>query len=90
MDDVIDNRDAGRFELTVEGQMAFADYQIRGDRMVLPHTVVPRPLEGRGLAARLVKAALERARAEGLKVVSACSYVAAYMKRHPETQDLLA
>lgn len=90
MDDVIDNQAAGRFELTVEGQTAFADYHIRGGQMVLPHTVVPRPLEGRGLAARLVAAALDRARAEGLKVVPACSYVAAYMKRHPETQDLLA
>ena len=54
------------------------------------HTGVPRPLEGRGIAAQLVATALAWARTQGHKVKPTCSYVAAYMRRHPETQDLLA
>jgi predicted GNAT family acetyltransferase len=37
----------------------------------------------------MVKAALDHARAHGLKVAPVCSYVRAYMRRHPETQGLL-
>jgi predicted GNAT family acetyltransferase len=58
--------------------------------LLLTHTEVPPALEGRGIAAALVKAALDWARAEGLRVRPLCSYVVAYMRRHPETQDLLA
>ena len=58
--------------------------------LVLHHTEVPAALQGQGVAAALVQAALAWARAEGLRVRPVCSYVAAYMKRHPETQDLLA
>jgi len=54
------------------------------------HTGVPAAIGGRGVAAALVRAALDHARGEGLKVVPACSYVAAYFKRHPQDADLLA
>jgi predicted GNAT family acetyltransferase len=54
------------------------------------HTYVPPSLEGRGIAGALVRAALEHARTAGWRVQPACSYVAAYMRRHPETADLLA
>ncbi len=53
------------------------------------HTYVPSPLEGQGIAATLVAAALAYARHEGLRVRPTCSYVARYMRRHPETLDLL-
>lgn len=79
-----------RFETTVDGQVAVADYETADGVMALTHTVVPRALEGRGIAAQLVAAALNHARANGLKVNPVCSYVAAYMLRHPETQNLRA
>jgi predicted GNAT family acetyltransferase len=47
-------------------------------------------MEGKGIASRLVKGALDDARRQGLKVVPLCSFVAAYIDRHPEEQDLLA
>jgi predicted GNAT family acetyltransferase len=56
---------------------------------MLTHTGVPKPLRGRGIAAELVRAALEHARSRGLKVRPDCSYTEAYMRRHPETLDLL-
>ncbi len=58
--------------------------------MLIVHTEVPPQLEGRGIAAALVRAAFEHAEPPGFKVVPACSYVRAYVRRHPETQALLA
>jgi predicted GNAT family acetyltransferase len=83
------NTDASRFEAVVEGQVCMASYRIFGKVMMLTHTGVPRALRGRGIAAQLVQAALDHARARGLKVRPDCSYSEAYMQRHPETQDLL-
>jgi predicted GNAT family acetyltransferase len=81
--------DAGCFELLLDGHRCELDYRLQSGVMAITHTGVPRALEGRGLAARLVQAALAHARAEGLRVRPVCSYVATYMRRHPETQDLL-
>ncbi len=87
---VAHDRAAHCFETRVDGQRCEARYEMIDGVMWLVHTGVPRRLEGRGIAARLVRAALDHARAEGLKVQPACSYVRAYMRRHPETRDLIA
>jgi uncharacterized protein len=68
---------------------AICAYRQHGQVLVLHHTEVPRALEGQGIAAALVQSALAWARSQGLQVRPTCSYVAAYMRRHPETQDLL-
>lgn len=54
------------------------------------HTEVPEALEGRGIAGRIVRFALDDVRARGLKAVPRCPYVAGYISRHPEYQDLVA
>lgn len=79
-----------RFEATVEGQRCVADYQLRGNVMWMTHTGVPDAVAGRGIAAVLVRTALEWAAAQGHQVEPSCSYVAAYMRRHPDTLRLLA
>ena len=79
-----------RFETTVDGQLCVAEYQLRGNVMWMTHTLVPPAVGGRGIAAELVRVALAHAQAHGLKVQPACSYVGAYMARHPETNPLLA
>ena len=85
--------DAQRFVVTTPQGLALCSYRLdpgaRGDVLVLHHTEVPAALEGRGIAAALVAAALTWARSQGLRVQPLCSYVAAYMRRHPETLDLL-
>jgi predicted GNAT family acetyltransferase len=55
----------------------------------MTHTEVAPELEGQGIAAELVRAALAHAREHGLKVRPLCSYVQAYTRRHPEVQSLL-
>jgi len=85
----IHNETASRFETRVDGHLCIAQYRLVDGVMWLTHTEVPPPIGGRGIAARLVRAALDHARAQGLKVRPACSYVHTYMRRHPDTQDLL-
>jgi hypothetical protein len=87
---VIHNAAAQRFEVTVDGLLCEASYRLDGTVMRMTHTGVPQALEGRGIAAALVGAALAHARAQGLRIRPQCSYVQVYMRRHPETQDLLA
>lgn len=83
------NPAASRFEAFVDGALLRADYRMSGRVMHIVHTEVPHALEGRGLAGQVVRAALDYARANGLKVDPVCGYVRAYMRRHRETQDLL-
>ena len=80
---------ASRFTATVDGQLCVCQYRMFGGLMMFTHTGVPRALRGRGIAAELVRVALDHARAQGHKVRPDCSYVEAYMRRHPETLDLL-
>jgi hypothetical protein len=87
---VVHNAAAQRFESVVDGLLCEASYDIADGVMRMLHTGVPRQLEGRGIAASLVKAAMEHARTQGLRVKPLCSYVRVYMRRHPETLDLLA
>lgn len=88
--DIVHRPEIGRFEATVDGLRCEADYVLQNGIVRMTHTGVPRALEGRGIAAALVSHALSWARAEGHKVQPLCSYVVAYMRRHPEWQDLQA
>ena len=89
--DIRNNEQQSQFETTVDGHVAYAAYDLEDpDRIVFTHTIVPDELSGRGIAGEVVKYGLEHARAKNLKVVPQCTYVAAYIKRHAEYQDLLA
>jgi predicted GNAT family acetyltransferase len=87
---VTHNEAAQRFETHVQGQLARADYRLADGVMHLYHTEVPVQFEGRGIAALLVHAAMAHARAHGLKVRPACSYVRTFMARFPQYGDLRA
>jgi predicted GNAT family acetyltransferase len=90
MSDVSNNQERSRYELVEQGHTAFAAYAIQGDVITFTHTIVPSALQGMGVASRLIGAALADVREHGLKVVAQCSFVAAYIARHPEWRDLLA
>ena len=88
--DVVHDAVQQRFECVVDGLRCVADYRLADGIMRMTHTFVPPALAGRGLAAALVRAALAHAQANGLRVEPLCSYVRAYMHRHPDTLALLA
>lgn len=81
---------SSRFIAEIDGHLAHADYTLDGTRMTFTHTFVPTELRGRGIAEQLVRPALVHARANNLRVVPACSYVATFIERHREFADLLA
>ena len=76
-----------RYELATEHGLAVAVYREQGDRAIFTHTEVPSADEGKGIATRLVRAALDDTRRRGLKIVPACSFVVAFVRRHPEYND---
>lgn len=86
---VTDNPAAHRFETVVDGHLAIAEYNLIAGGIVFTHTEVPQALEGRGIGKALIVHALGEARGRGLKVIPICPFFAAYMKKHPETHDLV-
>lgn len=87
---VFHNESAHRFELQVEELRAFLTYRRFPDLIIFDHTEMPKPLEGKGLAANLARYALDFARENHLRVVPLCSYVSGFLRKHPEYQDLVS
>lgn len=79
-----------RYEMQVEGQVAFINYRREGRIVSLTHAEVPAALNGRGIGSALVRGTLEQIKAAGDQVRPLCSFVVAYMGRHPEYDSLRA
>ena len=85
------NEAKGQYEILVGREVAgFATYADANGVRNLPHTVVDPKFRGQGLSKPLMKAALDDARAEGLKVTPSCPAVARYIEQNPSYRDLLA
>lgn len=88
-DAVVHNSAQHRFEFAVDEQTVFTEYRLSSGVMTFFHTLTPPALRGRGLAGKVVQAALEYARREKLKVNPLCWYVAGHIDSHPEFRELL-
>ncbi|MFY8123624.1 MAG: GNAT family N-acetyltransferase [Silanimonas sp.] len=92
--DIVHRDVEARFEARLDGhrgELRYVRREIEGRSvMVIPSVVVDRAIEGRGVAGALTRAALEWARAEGLRVDPVCPYVDAWLRRHPEFAGLRA
>lgn len=88
---VRNNKSRHRYELEIDGAIAFASYRETGSVITFTHTEVPEALSGKGIGSRLAKGALQLARDAGEKVAATCPFIAAYLKRHKaEYEDILA
>jgi predicted GNAT family acetyltransferase len=87
---VRDNPDLRRFELEVEGLIAFANYRRDSGVVTITHTEVPRHLNGKGHGSELVRGTLDLIRERGVKVRPMCPFVGFFIRQHPEYADLLA
>jgi len=74
---------ASRFETIVEGHQSVAEYRLAGNDMIFTHTYVPPELRGRSIASQLIRVGVDFARKENKNIVPQCSYVAAWLQRHP-------
>jgi uncharacterized protein len=84
MNTIEHDSDTQRFSTKVENVEAVLDYTVAAGVMTITHTGVPPEIGGRGIAADLMRAALNAAKEAGWTVYPACSYAAAYMRRHPD------
>jgi predicted GNAT family acetyltransferase len=87
MAEVVHNRTQHRFELGIEGSEALATAWYRDDadgHRVLTHTEVPNEFSGQGIGSRLARAVFDDARANGIKLVLKCPFMAGWFARHPE------
>ena len=81
---------ARRFAADVDRGEAVVDYELIGDDTLdLRRTFVSEELRGEGLAAKVVQHALDWARSHDKKVVATCPYVARFIERHPEYDELV-
>lgn len=87
--EVKDNPAESRFEVTVDGHLAIAEYRLTDKTIIFSHTEVPEALGGRGVGKALVLAGLKSARERGLLVAPVCTFFAGYIQKHPETHDLV-
>jgi uncharacterized protein len=74
---------ASRLTVELEGHTGQLDYVLAGNVMSITHTRVPSAIGGRGVAAELMRSALDLAASNKWTVNAVCSYAIAYMKRHP-------
>jgi predicted GNAT family acetyltransferase len=82
-----DNRQASRFELTIDGETAFLVYERTEEALTLVHTEVPPALRGRKIGDRLVEAALAAGHSAGLRIVAVCPFVRAYLKKRRQPAE---
>lgn len=87
--EVVHNPERHRFEIRYGNDLAQLQYRLREGAIVYVHTEVPPSLERHGIAGKLAKHGLDYARANGLRVVPLCPYVAAYIEQHPQYADLV-
>jgi hypothetical protein len=79
-----------KFYMIVDGLESHLEYSRMISVLYLNHTYVPNALRGKGIAGKIVKAALTYAEENNLKIIPSCSYVADYVQRHKEYEFLLA
>lgn len=86
---VTHNEKEQRFEILAEGELAYLEYRFYKGDIALMHTYVPGKIEGKGIASALAKFALEHAKNNKLPVMVYCPFVGAFLKRHPEYNELV-
>jgi predicted GNAT family acetyltransferase len=93
MTGIVHNRRDHRFELGIADSDAVATAWYRDDangHRLLTHTEVPGEFSGQGIGSRLARAVFDDARANGIKLVLECPFLASWFARHPEYADVVA
>jgi len=89
MPEVSDNTARHRYEMVVDGHTAFVTYALRGDKMTLIHTEVPKELGGKGVGSALARGVLDTVRKQGLRVVAECEFITGFIQKNQAYADLL-
>jgi predicted GNAT family acetyltransferase len=90
MDQFRDNEADHRFELEIDGIVAFVTYRKSPGAITLVHTDVPSALGGKGVGSKLARASLDAVRAQGARLSVECDFIRSFIAKSAEYQDLLA
>lgn len=86
-----DNQEKHRFELHVGTELAaFAEYNVLKNGLLFTHTEVLPAFEGRGIGSAIARYALDETRRRSVQAIPVCPFIAGYLRKHPEYQDLLS
>jgi predicted GNAT family acetyltransferase len=83
-------REEKRFVVKDDGKEVYVEFEMKDGTMDLDHTYTHPDLRGRGLAAQVVRAALQYARENNYKVIPTCSYVRSFISKNDEYKELVA
>ena len=86
---VINNKEAGQFEIDLDGKTAHEQYSVSGNVITFIGNYVPPEYRGQGIAAEMAKYGFEYAKTNNLKVTILCPYIKAYAQKHSEYKSLL-
>lgn len=87
---IVDNAQAGRYELYIDGDLAgFLAYERAEDTVSFTELTTDLRRAGQGLGLVLVRQALDAVSAEGLSVLPVCSFVRDFIRRHPVYLDMV-
>ena len=84
------NTSQNRFELEIDGHIAFATYSMNGNVATIPHVFAPVELRGTGAAGKLMQGIMDYAKANNLKINPVCPYAISWMNKHKEFDGLKA
>lgn len=85
--EIIHDKDRHTFKTVIDGYTAYVKYRIDGDKLDIIHTLVPPPIEGKGIASALVRHTYDYAVEKGLKPYATCSYAVTWLLRHKEYKN---
>ena len=88
--EVIHEKENERFVIYVEGNEVYVEYKMRNNKIDLNHTFTHPALRGKGLAAHVVRAALEFAKENNMRVIPTCSYVQSFIAKNDEYKALVS
>ena len=86
--DVVHNEAEDQFETWIDGQLSKLDYMQDGNTMVITHVGVHPEHRGQGVAGKITEVALEYAKQKSYRVIPMCPYVATYIRRNPQYEEL--
>ncbi|MCB0804306.1 MAG: N-acetyltransferase [Bacteroidales bacterium] len=87
--DVINNVNKQRFELEINGEIAYIDYDMAGSNIRLNYTEVPESMKGKGIGSKLADQTFSLIGGMNMKVIPDCHFIQHWLTKHPEKREMV-
>ncbi|MCG8571016.1 MAG: N-acetyltransferase [Spirochaetes bacterium] len=87
---LVHDQENKQFYISISNQKAVLKYRITSDgNYDLYHTFVPQAARNKGIAAQLVKAAIQCVQEKKVKIIPTCPYIKTFIRKFPQYQSFL-